>query len=309
VADLAGERRILTPDRRLRVFVSSTLQELAEERAAASEAISALRMAPLLFELGARPHPPQALYRSYLEQSDVFVGIYWQSYGWIAPGAQISGLEDELRLSSGKPQLVYVKEPAAGDRGWVVTTGGAFAMFQGDVQGGAAELARGQRLLVEAGGRRGVATAGLALSFISAPLHGVDYAQERLAETLAQFEELGDLWGIGSTLHAICGLRTIYDDYEGAEDIFERALAAVEEIGDDVGVALSLVNLANERLATGRHDDARTSIGRLLGHMHAAGITYAGDELLSCSRGSSTWTARTSVPSSCSRPPMPSARA
>jgi hypothetical protein len=80
VADLAA-RRILTPDRRLRVFVSSTLQELAEERAAASEAISTLQMAPVLFELGARSHPPQALYRSYLEQSDVFVGIYWQSYG------------------------------------------------------------------------------------------------------------------------------------------------------------------------------------------------------------------------------------
>jgi hypothetical protein len=24
--------------------------------------------------------------RSYLAQSQVFVGIYWQSYGWVAPG-------------------------------------------------------------------------------------------------------------------------------------------------------------------------------------------------------------------------------
>ena len=52
MADLAA-RRILTPDRRLRVFVSSTLQELAEERGAASEAIATLQMAPVLFELGA----------------------------------------------------------------------------------------------------------------------------------------------------------------------------------------------------------------------------------------------------------------
>jgi len=49
---------IRTPDQRLRVFVSSTLQELAEERAAVREAISKLRLAPVLFELGARPHPP-----------------------------------------------------------------------------------------------------------------------------------------------------------------------------------------------------------------------------------------------------------
>ena len=65
-----------------------------------------------MFELGARPHPPRALYRSYLEQSDVFVGIYWQRYGWVAPDMEISGLEDEYVLSAGMPRLVYVKRPA-----------------------------------------------------------------------------------------------------------------------------------------------------------------------------------------------------
>jgi Domain of unknown function (DUF4062)/AAA domain len=104
-------RRILTPDQRLRVFVSSTLEELAPERAAAREAIAGLRLTPVLFELGARPHPPHALYRSYLEQSHVFVALYWQSYGWVAPGAEVSGLEDEYLLSADKPRLVYVKEP------------------------------------------------------------------------------------------------------------------------------------------------------------------------------------------------------
>ena len=72
VADLRGEpdrRRsvnrgpgdeavIRTPDRRLRVFVSSTLGELAEERRAVSRAVSALRLTPVMFEAGARPYPP-----------------------------------------------------------------------------------------------------------------------------------------------------------------------------------------------------------------------------------------------------------
>jgi hypothetical protein len=53
---------IRIPDQRLRVFVSSTLQELVEEREAARQAISALRLIPVLFELGARPHPPRNLY-------------------------------------------------------------------------------------------------------------------------------------------------------------------------------------------------------------------------------------------------------
>src|SRR5688500_10838816 len=103
---------ILTPDQRVRVFVSSTLEELAEERRAAKRAIEAVHLTPVLFELGARPHPPQELYRAYLEQSHVFVAIYWQRYGWVAPDMDISGLEDELRLAGDRPKLVYLKRPA-----------------------------------------------------------------------------------------------------------------------------------------------------------------------------------------------------
>jgi class 3 adenylate cyclase len=103
---------IRTPDQRLRVFVSSTLGELAPERAVVREAIDALRLTPVMFELGARPHPPQDVYRAYLEQSDIFVGLYWQRYGWVAPDMEVSGLEDEFRLSAGMPRLLYVKEPA-----------------------------------------------------------------------------------------------------------------------------------------------------------------------------------------------------
>jgi hypothetical protein len=103
---------IRTPDQRVRVFVSSTLGELAAERQAVRDAVTSLRLVPVLFELGARPHPPRNVYRSYLAQSQVFVGIYWQSYGWVAPGEQVSGLEDEYQLAAGLPRLIYVKGPA-----------------------------------------------------------------------------------------------------------------------------------------------------------------------------------------------------
>ncbi|MFL5399148.1 MAG: DUF4062 domain-containing protein [Myxococcales bacterium] len=103
---------IRTPDQRLRVFVSSTLTELAEERAAVARAISALRLTPVLFELGAQSHPPRELYRAYLAHSDIFIGLYWQRYGWIGPELDISGLEDEFRLSVSMPRLLYVKMPA-----------------------------------------------------------------------------------------------------------------------------------------------------------------------------------------------------
>jgi predicted ATPase len=96
------------------VFVSSTLEELAAERRAARAAIEQLRLAPVMFESGARAHPPQEVYRAYLAESDIFVGIYWQRYGWVGPGMTISGLEDELRLAAGMPRLLYVKVPAPG---------------------------------------------------------------------------------------------------------------------------------------------------------------------------------------------------
>jgi hypothetical protein len=103
---------IRTPDQRVRVFVSSTLRELAAERRAVRDAVTSLRLVPVMFEMGAQPYPPRPVYRAYLAQSQVFVGIYWQSYGSVAPGEEVSGLEDEYRLSAGLPRLIYVKTPA-----------------------------------------------------------------------------------------------------------------------------------------------------------------------------------------------------
>ena len=107
-----GEVVIRTPDQRLRVFVSSTLRELDDERRSVLRAISALRLTPVMFESGARPHPPRALYRAYLAQSDIFIGLYWQRYGQVGPGMTLSGLEDEFELSRPLPRLLYVKAPA-----------------------------------------------------------------------------------------------------------------------------------------------------------------------------------------------------
>ena len=96
------------------MFVSSTLGELADERRAVARAITALRLTPVMFEAGARPHPPREVYQAYLAQSDVFIGIYWQRYGQVSAGMEVSGLEEEFLLSGteGLPQLLYVKTPA-----------------------------------------------------------------------------------------------------------------------------------------------------------------------------------------------------
>ncbi len=105
---------ITTPDRRLRIFVSSTLEELAAERQYAREAIEQLRLTPIMFEVGARDHSPRDVYLSYLDQSDVFVGIYWESIGWAAEGGGPTGIEEEFAEWKERPRLIYVKEPSPG---------------------------------------------------------------------------------------------------------------------------------------------------------------------------------------------------
>ena len=110
---MAGEPSVIrTPDQHIRVFVSSTLQpELADERRAVKLAIERMGLAPVMFELGARPHPPRSVYRSYLAQSDIFVGMYADSYGWVAPGEEISGIEDQYNLApDSMPKLIYIKK-------------------------------------------------------------------------------------------------------------------------------------------------------------------------------------------------------
>lgn len=102
---------IKQPPERLRIFVSSTIGECASERVRVREAIVSLNHEPFLFEdAGARPYPPRTLYLRKLRESDIFVGIYKLSYGWVAPQAQISGLEDEYReaIKRGIPCLLYV---------------------------------------------------------------------------------------------------------------------------------------------------------------------------------------------------------
>ena len=86
------------------------------ERGVVVRAVSALRLTPVLFEAGARPYPPRELYRAYLAQSDVFVGLYWRRYGRVDSGMEHSSLEEELQLarSQGMPRLLYVKTPAPG---------------------------------------------------------------------------------------------------------------------------------------------------------------------------------------------------
>jgi predicted ATPase/class 3 adenylate cyclase len=95
-----------TREGRARVFVSSVQGELPAELAAAANAIGSLGLIPVLSGAGA-----QAL-DDAIGDSDLFVGIYWQSAGPADAAGQPALLERELRLAGEQPRLAYRREPA-----------------------------------------------------------------------------------------------------------------------------------------------------------------------------------------------------
>ena len=98
---------ILTPDQRVRVFISSTLEELAEERAAALRAIRRLHLVPVWFESGALPHPHRACRPSWSRGrfSSAFIGGVTRSVG---PGSSISALENKFYSPLRRPDAALL---------------------------------------------------------------------------------------------------------------------------------------------------------------------------------------------------------
>ena len=191
------------------MFVSSTLEELAAERQAVRDAVTRLRLVPVMFELGARPHPPREVYRAYLAQSQVFIGIYWQRYGWVAPGEQISGLEDEYLLSAGRPRLLYVKTPAPDrepgldaacstpDRFTILISLYDLALAsqaRGDLDGARGLLRQGLSLAAEAGDESAAAYYLEALAAIARQQDDPQRAAWLLAAAGAQLQASGSGW-------------------------------------------------------------------------------------------------------------------
>jgi predicted ATPase len=255
-----GLSLIRTPDQRLRVFVSSSLQELAAERGVVREAVEQLRLAPVMFESGARAHPPQAVYRAYLEQSDIFVGIYWQRYGWAGPGMNISGLEDELRLSAGMPRLLYVKVPAPGMEPGLermldgIRAEGASSYKEFTDAAELRELVAGDlaALLAEGFGAR---DAGVRLPAIPLPvttLVGRDRDVQAVAGMLAapgrRLVVLTGPGGAGKTRLALAvAERTRRQWPGGAAFVDLSALCDPAQVPDAIASALSLVGQGRER--------------------------------------------------------------
>ena len=99
-------------------------------------------------------------------------------------------------------------------------------------------------------------------------------AQAQLGRLLVELEDIGDAWGVATTLHSMTRLRTIFEDYDGADDLFARSVEAAEALGEEFTLALTLCNVLYFRIATGALDDARVVAVRLLDLLRATGIRH-----------------------------------
>lgn len=96
----------------LKIFLSSTIQDLAPEREIAARAIEALKLEALRAEtIGSQPDTPADTCRAMVRECDVFVGIYGGRYGYVPPGQSVSVTEMEFveARQTGKDILVYIK--------------------------------------------------------------------------------------------------------------------------------------------------------------------------------------------------------
>src|SRR5215213_10293679 len=90
---------------RLRIFVSSKMQELAPERSIMKTALEDLKVDAWIFEedAGARPESIQQTYLKELENADLYIGVFWKNYG------EYTIEEFEYALKLGKDCLIYEK--------------------------------------------------------------------------------------------------------------------------------------------------------------------------------------------------------
>jgi hypothetical protein len=94
----------------MRVFLSSTFEDLVDYRTKAALAVERLGQQNIRMEVfGARPLGATEVSLQEIEASDAFVGIYAHRYGFIPVGADLSITEQEFNsVYSRKPVFCFV---------------------------------------------------------------------------------------------------------------------------------------------------------------------------------------------------------
>src|SRR5262249_50654266 len=92
----------------MRIFLSSTYEDLALHRQKAAQAIERLGQQGVRMEVfGARPSDATEVCLSEIQESDALVGIYAHRYGYVPQGADSSITEQEFDFAREKAKPVF----------------------------------------------------------------------------------------------------------------------------------------------------------------------------------------------------------
>ena len=99
-----------------RVFISSVMHELAEERKAVAQAVRSLGAAPIWFEeFGARDADAEDAYLGEVRSSTIYIGILGHGYGKVLKPSRLSATHAEYRTAEREGLRVCVWTAAAAD--------------------------------------------------------------------------------------------------------------------------------------------------------------------------------------------------
>jgi len=203
------------------------------------------------------------------------VALLRATWMWEWLGGQTNGpIETAERIQLDAPPA----DPNA--QGWLSGVQGYALFSSGDVPAAATRLAEAQALFDETNDMLGMSEVKIIQGILAGLLEGEAPAQERLGQLLVELEERGDPWGVGTTLHAMARLRTIFDDYEGADDLFSRSLEVSEAVGDDFMIAMTLTNSLYLHVWKGESQEARALASRVLELLRTTGIRHVLPDVL-----------------------------
>jgi hypothetical protein len=235
---------ITTPDRRLRVFISSTLTELAEERDASRRAIEQLRLTPIMFEVGARDHSPADVYHSYLQQSDIFLGIYWQSAAWEGVGfAKL--YQRDLAAATHAFEMSLASNPIADDKASIATALLGACRLGGDGDDHAMSMIQEAATVIFR--RRDWVGQGFLLSGVIPALlfrGQIELARRLMAADFAVARSSPDLRGRCRSLSAAARFHAGLGDAGKATTSAIELLVIRRDLGEDRQIATALVTVA-----------------------------------------------------------------
>ncbi|MEZ4746904.1 MAG: DUF4062 domain-containing protein [Calditrichia bacterium] len=97
----------------MKVFISSTYEDLAEYRIAVRDFLKSLEHEPLMLPSPVDDDIPD--YKKLIDETEVFIGIYAHRYGILPKGDEQSLIEQEYRyaVQKGKDILCYIVDPDA----------------------------------------------------------------------------------------------------------------------------------------------------------------------------------------------------